>query len=38
VTHLRLDDPVRLTLLGQAGERGVASVVEADVIEAGSLA
>lgn len=38
VTHLSLDDPVRLSLLGQARERGVASIMGADVIEASRLA
>jgi hypothetical protein len=37
VAHLRLDDPVRLSLLGQARQCRVASVVEAYVIEAGGL-
>ena len=33
VTHLRVNYPIRLPLLGQARERRVASVVEAHVIE-----
>ena len=37
VAHLRLDDPVSLTLLRQSCERRVASIVEADVIESSRL-
>jgi hypothetical protein len=37
VTHLRLDHPVRLPLLGQARERSLTSVVEAHVIQASCL-
>lgn len=38
MAHLCLDDPIRLSCLAEASERGVAAVVEANVMQVSGVA